>query len=506
MTISTTIHHTMGIGQAACSTSNNEVDYIFFVDTGTFDRKFSLALEDSDYMIHETILNSLVGTLVKYSRFGIIEPYLAESFSISQDRKTWSYKFRDGLTCDNGTKINPETFVGALYRQLRIYSGYSLPIDFGNLVGYQDFHDKKESEITGIKFTENSVIFEFVKAPQDLNEMLRMPYFGFWCPENLSESQWNMTGRFVSSSAYSLSSQSTSEKIVLEKRSDWFSVKKESPERLNFFFANLLDFEKKTSINRPFILETSSNRNFEGTVLENIKVIDGPPGTLAAMVLSPYKEGPFKDVNFRRYFLNKFRQKQPGSRFSSMYFYPSIKTKIREIDVIKPEIENQKVTLAYVGKKKSINVEALEKVLISLFAEDGLDFEFVGNVETEDNWGKRMMSDREFDIRLAGVATGAILRPFIVKMMFATKLGVCFPDPSGRITKLVEEGEANPLALTPDYYERFNQILYEDAIVIPFLHFGPRWLMSDSVDPESFSSTIVAPLFEDIRIKYSYTD
>lgn len=489
------------LGQAVFSTSKKELDYIFYVDTATFNKKFSLALEDSDLMEHETVLNSLVGTLVKYSKFGIIEPYLAESYSVSEDRKVWSYKLREGLTCDDGTAITPETFVAALYRQLQIYSGHSLPIDFANLVGYQEFHDKTESKIKGIQFTKSTVVFEFTKAPQDLNEMLRMPYFGFWCPDNLSENQWNKTGRFVSSSAYSLGGESNQERIVLEKRKDWFSVKPESPERLNFFFANLLDFEKKSSLNRPFLLETSSNRTFENSVLENVKMIDGAPGTLAAMVLSPYKEGPFKDLNFRRYFLNKFRQTQPGSRFSSMYFYPSAKTKIQEIDVPKPEFKKQKVTLAYVGKKKSTNVEALEKILSSLFAEDGLEFEFVGNLDTEDNWGKRMLSDREFDIRLAGVATGATLRPFIVRMMFATRLGVSFPDPSGRILTLVEEGESKPFALPPEYYQRFNQILYEDASVIPFLHFGPRWLMSESVDPESFPSTIVAPLFEDMRIR-----
>lgn len=491
----------MGMERAAFSTSKSELDYIFLVDTATFDRKFSLALEDSDLMEHETVLNSLVGTLVKYSKFGIIEPYLAESYTVSPDRKVWLYKLRNGLNCDDGTLINPKSFVEALHRQLKIYSGHSIPIDFANLIGYQEFQGNKVSSIKGLQFDEESVIFEFTKPPQDLNEILRMPYFGFWCPENLTANSWKSTGRFISSGAYSLAGDSNQEKVVMEKRSDWFSVKPESPQRLNFIFANLLDFEAKSGMDRPFLLETSSNRNFENTVLENVQIIDGPPVTLAAMVLSPFKDGPFKDVNFRRYFLNKFRKTQPGSRFDSTYFYRSAKTAVREIEVEKPNFKRQKVVLAYVGKKKSSNVEALETLLKSLFSEDGLEFEFVGKNETEDNWGKRMQSDREFDIRLAGVATGSNFRPFIVKMMFATKLGISFPDPSGRIFQLVEEGELKPFELSDEYYKRFNQILYEDASVIPFLHFGPRWLMSEFVDVESFPSTTVAPLFEDIRIK-----
>jgi len=140
-------------------------------------------------------------------------------------------------------------------------------------------------------------------------------------------------------------------------------------------------------------------------------------------------------------------------------------------------------------------------MLSSIFREDGIEFELVANTMNDDHWRQRLLSNKEFDIRFSSVAAGANVRNFIVKMMFCTKLGVCYPDPSGRICNLVEKFDSNPNFDFNDYIKEFNQTLYDDATVIPLRHFGSTWILSDLIDPQSFPATVETPLFESLRMK-----
>ena len=90
---------------------------------------------------------------------------------------------------------------------------------------------------------------------------------------------------------------------------------------------------------------------------------------------------------------------------------------------------------------------------------------------------ERVRSNKYYDIRMAEVHSGSTYINDAIKMMFCSKMGVSFPDPSGRICKLVAEHEKNKDSysrkkhgITQDYRDRFNQYLLEDAAVIPVFH------------------------------------
>lgn len=485
----------------AIDDSSHDVDYVFLINNDGDTNKFSLDIKDSDWGHNESVLNSLIGNLVKYSKSGTVEPYLAEQFSISNDRLVWSYKLRDHLRCEDGTPITAESFVTSLLNQLSIYSEESTPIDLENLVGYDSFHLKKTDKIVGLKSSGNSIVFEFKKPPQDLNELLRMPYFGFWCKQNYSEKDWKTTGRFVSSGPYKLSKDSKAEKIVVEKRDDWFSITPDSPTRISFFYASPVTFESKSRLDRAFIVETSLDLNFNETIFKSLPTIVAPPTWISTFVLTPYNNGPFSDVKLRRYFLNKFRKNQPGTSFNSTYFYPSARSEIKETQDNYSPNKHTKITIGFFGKNKSKNIHAIENLLNSIFAKDGFIFEFIGKPANEDDWLKKMFSNKEVDIRISSVAAGANIRNFIIKMMFCTKLGVCFPDPSGRICDLVSKQDLDPENITPEYVNVFNQALYDDASVVPLEHFGTTWILSNRIDGASFPPTVDTPLFESLRLK-----
>jgi hypothetical protein len=478
-----------------------EMDYIFLVNEYDPNSKFSLDVKDSDWSNHATILNSLIGTLVKYTKSGIMEPYLASHFSASEDRLVWTYKLRENLYCEDGTPINAENFVKAFTRQLKLYSKDTNPIDFEHLVGYQDFHSGKSQEIEGLSVVKNEIIFRFNKPPQDPNEMFSMPYFGYWCPENLKEGNWKKNGKFISSGPYKLAKKSTPSKIVIEKRVDWFSVENDSPGKINFFLSSLDRFNSDSSLDRPFIVRTSTRLRPQESFLKNLKSIQSPPTYLLTLVLSPYKGGPFSDKKLRQYFVNKFRKNQTGTRFNSKYFYLAAKSNIQENNELSTNFKNLKFTVAFYDRAKFGYIQEIEDMLKYIFKDDGFEFQFIGNTGNDHNWDQRMISNKEFDIRLSGVGAGANIRNFIVKMMFCTKLGVCYPDPSGRICNLVTKYEENPNLSIEEYIKEFNQTLYDDASVIPVEHYSQIWIISDKIDPTSLPATVEIPMFESIRIK-----
>lgn len=479
----------------------SEIDFVFLVTNDN--QNLSLDISDSDWGYHETILNSLVGTLVKYSNHGIVEPYLAESFSVSSDRLTWTYKFKNNLFCDDGTPINAKTYIEALHRQLRLYSEETIPIDFELLRGYEDFHNKKTDKIDGIKSVGNSVVFHFKQQPHDLTESLVMPYFGFWAEGNIGKNSWKNTGKFISSGPYKLSNTSTKNKIVVEKRLDWFSISADSPSKINFFYSNISNFEKKSGFNKIFVIETTLDINFTETVFKNHSIVHAPPTMISTLVLSPFKNSDFQDINLRRYFLSKLRIHQTKTALNSLFLYLSAKSEI--VEVKNDFIPNKKYhfTVGHFGTKlnKSPSCKALESLLNETFKDDGFEFEFVGNESNDPNWIKRMYSNKDFDIRYSGVAAGAVPRNFVNKMMFCSTLGVSYPDPSGRLCNLISESEKQIEPISSEYIKSFNQILYEDASVIPLEHYGTVWILSRHMDEANFPATISMPLFETLRLK-----
>ena len=86
-------------------------------------------------------------------------------------------------------------------------------------------------------------------------------------------------------------------------------------------------------------------------------------------------------------------------------------------------------------------------------------------------------------------------------MMFCTKLGINFPDPSGRICELVSNGIESLKGIDNSFINQFNQILYEDAVIIPIQHLSSKWFVTNDIDPMSLPKTVIYPQFELIRTK-----
>ena len=453
--------------------SVKNLQYIFYIKGKRPKNAFSLEIHNSDVVTNNEVLNNLVGTLVKYDLNGHFFPYLAKGWTFSKDHKKWSFPLKPHLKFDNGDPITAEGFVSRLQeRLLWYYKKKGGALVFERLEGFNDFVQGKSHSISGLFAEKDTVHFHFTGAPDDFLEFLNMPYFGYW---HQSNDELAKKGQFISSAAYSLKGlQGTT--AILKKRKDWPLENTRAPEEVVFSKTNLLD-EKIPSQRAIVQVGHSIPSSFKG--LNRYRIATSTPAILSAIVLSPYK-GPFKDVQLRRAFAARLKgllEKNPiHSRVLSsaqgFYFNSAPLPFTKYKDSLKLE---GKITVNNALSKDLI--EKLKPLLEEIVQPFGVELAYDAMDASDRKSLERVFSNKYYDIRMAGVHSGSTYMNDTIKMMFCSRMGVSFPDPSGRICELVAEHEKNKDSysrkkhgITQDYRDRFNQYLLEDAAVIPVFH------------------------------------
>jgi len=465
--------------------------------SGPASAKFSLNVADSDWSPNETLLNALIGTLVKYNSSGRLEPYLAQDFNVSVDSLKWQFNLRPSLYTQNGILIDAVFFKQCLENQLRLYSKNGSPLDFDLLEGWAEFNSSKTSNISGIKADGLRLDFIFKSKPPDFLDILRMSYFGVW--NSISEADTKVS-TFQSSGAYQVVPElSTDHKIILKKRKNWFSVTEKSVDTLEFKYISEDEIHKA----KYTILETTNANPL--APIESTYLVYGPPTIMSAIVLSPYKEGVFKNVTNRLVFVNKFKLLQEQAIFNkSKHFYPSAKSNVVEnkAQSFIGNLTGKEINFAFPYAKLTTKAgEETVDLIKKVFEGTGAIVNFHFGEPMKNNWRQRLLGNKEFDARINGVGIGGHILNSLLKMVFCSNLGVSYPDPSGRICNLVKKQDLLGGPITQEYIAEFNQILADDAVVIPLMHFGFSWYLSEKIDPATFPPTVFSPLFESIHFK-----
>lgn len=451
---------------------------------------FSLDKANADFSHNQTILNALIGTLVKYGLSGKLEPYLAESWSVSSDKKNWKFTIRPNLHCEDGTLITAELFEETLKASLKEYSKRGSVITFDHLVGWEDFQKGKSMELPGIKTQGNILELNFNENPDDLLELLRMPYFGMWKQQG---------SKLISSGPYTLKMVEQG-KVTLSLRPDWFTTSKDSFKEVEISFTGLSDQDHVAlpyTITRiPFFVNSQDSK-------KDGYWISSPPTKLEAFVLSPYKKNFFNDQNNRVAFRNKVAS-LPSTLVNSRFFYPSART-------ANLEQKNASYTNKEAAKKLTFALERatysalelnnLNTIISSALEGSGVQFEIIARDLADKDWFKKTDSNDFFDARVASVDVGAYPIYTAINMMFCTKLGINFPDSSSKICELVQTGIKSASPIDQNFVDKFNTILHEDAVIIPLHHHSDKWLVSNTFDPSSLPATTLYPQFELVRLR-----
>ncbi|WP_343420974.1 ABC transporter substrate-binding protein [Candidatus Flexifilum breve] len=96
------------------------------------------------------IFNHVFGTLFEITETGTLSPYLATSYSISEDGKEWTFTLNEGLTCHDGEALTAEDVVYTFQRAAdpaNAFTGNTVGFVFPS-VGYVDARAESDLEVT----------------------------------------------------------------------------------------------------------------------------------------------------------------------------------------------------------------------------------------------------------------------------------------------------------------------------------------------------------------------
>lgn len=459
---------------------------------------FSFDPTNSDQVDNQTILNTLVMTLVKFGVSGKIEPYLASSWNVSSDSKRWQFFVKDGFTCESGLKITAEFVKKSLLENFKRNLEKTDKSEFSLIRGWKIFFETDGAELLGLTTLDNSVIFEFENSPSGILNYLRMPYFGIWCPENFSNGVFKNNSNFSSSGPYKVDKIISTSRLLLSMRTDQPNYNLNSPQKIEIGYGTIDELKKS-------IVPTIGKVIVENDIgdLEKFENIDAPPLIFQGIVLHTSSKF-FSNLTNRKVFakrLIEFQEKNMSANFSEGFYLTSKLDKSlvqkwpNKFDKI-----NYKLKIALQYLPSTLEVQKLWENLFS-YVFDGLSYEIIYPKQQDPNWIKSILNNSDYDLRTASVNAGATHIVSAIKMMFCTRLGICFPDPSSKISQLVEDYTKNDKDADKFFEETFNKIIIEDSAVFPLFHAKERWLISKDIDINSMPATIVHPLFEKIRVK-----
>lgn len=458
----------------------------------------SLAPAHSDQVDNQTILNSLVATLVKFGTSGKIEPYLAEKWIVSDDSKRWQFFLKDGFSCESGIKIDAEQFKKSLLQNFRRNLEKSDKTEFHILKGWSDFIQSKADKLDGLHVEQNSLIFEFDKVPNGFLNFLRMPYFGMWCPDNFQNGLFQTDSNFSSSGAYKVERYLSKSRILLSMRKEQPSYNPEAPQYIEIGYGTVAEMrgDAEPTIGKVIV---------DGTIpeLEKFEVVDGPPLIFQGLVLHPTSSFFSNETNrkvFARRLLDFQGNDHENTYSKGLYLGSRLDKTIVQSwpDQFEKNNEKLKIALQYLPSTEE-SLKNLERLFGYVFS--GISYELVLPDLKNPNWVKSILNNNSYALRTASVYAGARPSVSVIKMMFCSQLGISFPDPSSRVCDLVQKYSKENKDADDIFEVEFNRIIVQDSVVFPLYHAKDRWYISDKIDIRTMPTSIIHPLFEKIRFK-----
>ncbi len=457
----------------------------------------TLNLFEAERYESAVVVQPLIGNLVYYSNRGRYEPKLARSWS-RVDSFSWRFTMHQGLFCENGEAITAESFRKSILRSLRVLTKKSdFPI-FNRLVGFQEF--KAGGDLPGIQAHGDDLTFKFDKPLRSgLLQLLSFAPFGYICTENVTaDGTWKDDLKFISSGPFRIESLELGKSYLLTRNPKWtLGFKENAPQMI------------KIGHTKPSSLEVGAH-----WIVDSFNPVQNLPKEFSEYRLVPeyinpilmgnFEKGYFASVQNRQYFrglLEKHRSNLPNrwdGHTRSTSFYPNQDSVGRErpiLNVRPTTVPSEKIRIGGVEPKEGGQKEKTWLVLKSALVEAGLPFEFVGEKTT-----MAALGNRQLDLRMVGGSVGGGVEPWGISILFCSDLGPSFPDPSGRICRIVDDFE-NDRIDEKDFSSVFFKIVDEDAALVAVSHFGIQLFLSAKINRDSISPLMSVMRFEDLGLE-----
>ncbi len=213
--------------------------------------------------IEAALLMNLMEGLVSIDSQLKVVPDLAESWQISSDRKTYTFKLRRGVRWSDGVDLKAKDFVYSWRRLLSPLTAASYAYFLFDIEGAQAFHDGKfqSFEQVGVKALDDHTLE--VRLTRPVAHWLTIPAFWVTFPmrqdvvEELGAG-WEAPGRMVNLGPFSLVAHDFGSKLVLKANPNYYGARgnldlvvaqivKDDSEALTLFEAGKLDFLTEVS-------------------------------------------------------------------------------------------------------------------------------------------------------------------------------------------------------------------------------------------------------------------
>jgi hypothetical protein len=429
---------------------------------------------DIDFIIHHICFNAVFTPLVSHYSNSGITGQISDSWSVSDDFKTWTFHIRQDLTFENSDKITTDVVMKSLKRVAYLLNKKK---SFNGLFEFVEGFTqitKIDTPIKGLTKNSESITFQFIKPMKNTLELLSFGMYSIVHPSQYNEvtGEWIDTKKAISSGAYKVASWNQNE-FFLEKREHFKSAFSAEliPDELHALKKIKVVWSKNLKPNADLIYGNSDDalekekRQFIGGTIAEIRFIRCASWFLPG--------SPCFDIGNRKIFRAKFYEHLTSLGLKPVYsFYPTIMAYISEPDHSEISLLSKK-KLTLERDLKIVNTSATNPIVQNGYLQS---FEKISN-ET----GKSIKTlSLEYDDIIKNVSTRSKNIPFDIStngsgmyidkpeedihFMFKSKEGVNIPDTDGRISAELDKTNID--------FQKINELIWDQAVVWPLVHYA----------------------------------
>lgn len=430
---------------------------------------------DYDYSIHHNTMRSVFSSLVTMYKAGALAPQVAKKWSVSEDKKIWTFEIDEQWTFENGDKVTPEIVLKNFKRVLILKNRTNSKSGLLEFLVDADKLNSFDADIKGLTIDKNSVVFTFVKPVTDVLEKISFGLYGIAHPSDYTENaEWINKKKAIASGFYKIV-EWDKDKFVLELRKNVHPerISEKSIKKVKFIFPEDMGKIGDAALVFSDRLSNSLNESewsFASTTLDNkiiyIQVMNWDDKT------SVYSDKTFRQ-NLRNIFYKNLEKAGMKPRTS---FFPLSINGVKEFSVemtsqINSKVEAIRTQPFFVTKYKE---EKKKKSQGDIFAEAFYGLCSEVNAKPQINNYPENSSDekRVFDIQYLGTGISIFSPREDIRFAFLSKQGIMLPDESGKILKVLNE----------DFdIQSINEELWDQAIIWPIKHYSSGfWYKNES--------------------------
>ena len=171
-----------------------------------------------------SMIKSIFGRLLDYEPGTTkLKPDLAESYEISEDGKTYTFKLRPGIKFHNGRTVTVEDVKYSLERMLNPKTKSPGQGFYTSIKGFQEFTDGKAKEVTGIKVVDPSTVtIELTKPEASFLHLVAINFSAVVPKEEVEKYGEDFGKHPVGTGPYKLAKWDLGQQLVLERNSDYY--------------------------------------------------------------------------------------------------------------------------------------------------------------------------------------------------------------------------------------------------------------------------------------------